>query len=149
METKNDDVTVLDKLKDLHLNYESHFVVSPARPGSGGLILLWKKELKIQISTFNKNLIDTIVTFKELTFHVSFIYGEPEAHNRHIVWDSFSHTFSGRSGPWFVTGDLNEIIDNGEKSGGPRRTEGSFSSFRNFLAQHDLFDLKHSGNFLS
>lgn len=48
-----------------------------------------------------------------------------------------------------LTRDFNEIIENGEKSGGPLRAEEKFGVFRNFLALHDLFNLKYSGNFLS
>ena len=36
-----------------------------------------------------------------------------------------------------------------KKSGGPERSEGSFCAFRSFLSQLDLFDIKHSGNYLS
>ncbi|KAG2309905.1 hypothetical protein Bca52824_021462, partial [Brassica carinata] len=35
------------------------------------------------------------------------------------------------------------------KSGGTERPESSFSNFRSFLSTCDLFDLKHTGNFLS
>lgn len=48
-----------------------------------------------------------------------------------------------------LTGDFNEIIYNSEKSGGPIRAEGSFSTFCTFLSNGDLFDLKHFGNYLS
>lgn len=51
--------------------------------------------------------------------------------------------------PWFLTRDFNEIVDNSEKSGGPVGAEETFCNVRSFLSQNDLFDLKHSGNFLS
>lgn len=51
--------------------------------------------------------------------------------------------------PWFFIGYFNEIIDNSEKSGVIVRAEGTFCSFRSFLSENDLFDIKHSGNFLS
>lgn len=142
METKNSDDVVLEKLKDLR--YDSHFLVSATDSGGGGLILLWRNGVDIQILSSSKNLIDTMVTHKRSSFHASFIYGEPEVCKRRATWESFSQSFGDRTSPWFLTGDLNEIIENGEKSGGPLRAEG-----RSFLALHDLFDLKHSGNFLS
>ena len=147
METKNDDDVVLDKLKDLR--FDSHFIVSATDTGSGGLLLLWKNALNIQILFSSKNLINTLVTHKGASFHASFIYGEPEVCNRQATWECLSQTFDNRATPWFLTGDVNEIIENKENSGGPLRAKRTFGAFRNFLAQHDLFDLKHSGNFLS
>lgn len=51
--------------------------------------------------------------------------------------------------PWFLTGDFNDFVDNSEKSGGRERLESSFGPFRSFLSSCDLFDIKHTGNFLS
>lgn len=80
---------------------------------------------------------------------VTFVYGEPEVPNRNIIWDSLIELASTRNTAWMLTSAFNEIVDNSEKSGGPERTEGTFGSFRNMLAQCDLFDLKHSGISLS
>ncbi|CAA7058695.1 unnamed protein product [Microthlaspi erraticum] len=54
-----------------------------------------------------------------------------------------------RNRPWFLTGDFNDLLDHHEKSGGPQRAEGTFGDFRTFVSQNDLFDIPHSGNFLS
>lgn len=54
-----------------------------------------------------------------------------------------------RDKPWLLVGDLNEIIDNTEKSGGPARVEGTFCDFRSFMSECDLYDLNHIGNLLS
>lgn len=55
----------------------------------------------------------------------------------------------GRDEAWLITGDFNDLLDNSEKVGGPARWEGSFLSFRSFISQMGLWDLKHSGNHLS
>ncbi|XP_056843105.1 uncharacterized protein LOC130495678 [Raphanus sativus] len=65
------------------------------------------------------------------------------------VWDQLAFIALTRDSPWFLTGDFNEIIDNSEKSGGPERPESFFGPFRSFLSAADLFDLQHTGNFLS
>lgn len=54
-----------------------------------------------------------------------------------------------RDDSWLITGDFNDLLDNSEKVGGPACWEGSFLSFRSFLAQMGLWDLKHSGYHLS
>lgn len=89
------------------------------------------------------------MTHKGLSFNATFTYGDPEVPRRQAVWDEISTLAAGRSGPWILTGDFNEILANEEKSGGSVRSERSFANFRNFLAQNDLFDLQHTGNFLS
>jgi len=56
---------------------------------------------------------------------------------------------STRTGPWFISGDFNDIICNSEKTGGPDRSKGSFTDLHSFMSSCDLYDLKHTGNFLS
>lgn len=77
------------------------------------------------------------------------MYGAPEVPKRQEVWDQLLAIAESRDSAWFLTGDFNEITGNGEKSGGRERPESSFTAFRSFLSACDLFDLKHSGNFLS
>lgn len=54
-----------------------------------------------------------------------------------------------REEPWFITGDFNDLLCTDEKEGGPDRPEGSFTDFRTFFSEGDLFDLQHSGDPLS
>lgn len=65
------------------------------------------------------------------------------------MWNALSSLQPASGYPWFLTGDFNELTDNGEKKGGPERAEGTFCAFRTFLSENDLFDIKHYGNFLS
>lgn len=68
---------------------------------------------------------------------------------RKLLWDHLVITAELRDSPWFITGDFNDLVSNGEKVGGPERPEGSFSDFRTFLAEGDLFDIQHTRDFLS
>lgn len=146
-ETKNPDDFVAKELKDLNL--DEQFLFSPLTPASGGLALLWKKDVAVDILIDNQNYIDTYISFKGKSFHSTFVYGEPDISKRLPVWNSLSNIAAIRDSPWFLTGDFNEITSNAEKSGGVERPESSFSNFRSFLSASDLFDLKHTGNFLS
>lgn len=87
--------------------------------------------------------------FKGSQFFCTFVYGAPEVANRQEVWNTLASLSSSLTGAWFLTGDFNEIVSNDEKSGGKHRAESSFCAFRDFLSQYDLFDLQHTGNFLS
>ncbi|KAG2313724.1 hypothetical protein Bca52824_025281 [Brassica carinata] len=80
---------------------------------------------------------------------MSFIYGAPAAENRAEYWQKINAVGQGRDTPWLLTGDFNDILCNAEKVGGPVRPEGSFTTFRSFVAQNGLWDLKHSGEQLS
>ena len=147
METKNSDEKTLQQLQ--WLNPQNYFTVPPEVPRSGGLILIWKNDIALTVNSATKNYIDTNISFKGVSFHSTFVYGEPNQSRRQIVWDSLSNLQGDNSSPWFLSGDFNELIDNSEKCGGPDRAEGTFSAFRTFLSTHDLFDLRHSGSFLS
>ncbi|KAG7543566.1 Endonuclease/exonuclease/phosphatase [Arabidopsis thaliana x Arabidopsis arenosa] len=147
METKNSDATVLKKLEDL--NFAHSWLVSPQGHGGGGLALLWKQELELEVLKSCPNFLDTKITTKGQSFFSSFVYGDPEQSKRRQVWMELTEAALLREAPWFLTGDFNEIVDNSEKEGGPVRAEGTFVDFRSFISECDLYDLKHSGNALS
>ena len=126
-ETKNADAVVLKELD--FLESDKHFLLPPTRPGSGGLALFWKQEVKIQILASSQNDIDTLITYKGNSFHTTFIYGEPDHTQRNAFWAHISIVTTNMDTPWLLTGDFNEIVDNSEKSGGPVRVECSFTTF--------------------
>ena len=145
METKNPTEMVTKELHWLQMN--NCYSVAPHSPGGGGLFLSWKKYITLNVISSSDNYIDTIISHKGNTFHTTFVYGEPDHTKRQRVWNERSalHT----QGPWFLTRDFNEIVDNNEKSGGPERAKGTFCAFRSFLSQNDHFDLKFSRSYLS
>ena len=147
MEIKNPTEVVLDKLQWLHP--DQYVVVPPEMPGSGGLFLTWKPDIKLEVLKSSKNFIDTTITHKGVIFHATFVYGEPDNTKRQSVWEEMTKLQINQGEPWLLTGDFNEIIDNNEKCGEPDRAEGTFCAFRTFLSHNDLFDLKHSGSYLS
>ena len=110
---------------------------------------MWNSCIDIQIVSSRHNFIDTTAVVKGHAFNCTFTYGAPNMRKRQEVWDSLAAISSSRPGPWFLTGDFNEMIENSEKSGGTDRSENSFVPFRSFLSQCDLFDVQHTGNFLS
>ncbi|KAL0792033.1 hypothetical protein Bca101_008279 [Brassica carinata] len=147
METKNPDATVLKKLD--HLRYECNHLVSPTGHGAGGLGLFWKKDLNLQILESCPNVIDTVVEFEGKRFYSSFIYGNTDKTLRKQLWEKLLKLAETRDEAWFITGDFNDILCSDEKDGGVERPEGSFSDFRTFFSEGDLFDLQHTGDPLS
>ena len=147
METKNQSDVVYSKLEFLK-DYHS-LLVPPHGVGGGGLALFWKAEMEMDIISSNDNYIDTRIKFQRASFLATFVYGEPDQSKRSCLWANLVALGEDREEPWFLSGDFNEILDNSEKQGGPERPERSFVEFRFLLSECGLFDLKHTGNFLS
>lgn len=146
METKNSDDFINQKLQSFH--YPHYFSVPPVGL-SGGLSLLWKEDTDIVILESSPNLIDTQITHKGAISFISLVYGTLAMENRAAFWNKLSKVGCGWDSFWIITGDFNEILNNSEKTGGPPRLEGSFTSFRSFVAKNGLWELKHSGEQLS
>lgn len=146
METKNEDDIISTSLQDL--GFTNQFTVPPLGL-SGGLALLWKEGINIELLDSSPNLIDSKITLKSISSFVSFIYGPPQTENRAAFWSQMTTIGSLRDSAWLLTGDFNDILENSEKVGGPPRWEGSFQNFRSFVSQSGLWDVKHSGKALS
>lgn len=131
------------------LCYESKFLVTPHGCGGGGLTLLWKNEVELEVLLSNHNFIDTKIKYKESHFYATFVYREPNLTKRKLVWDILCAIAQHRNDPWFLTRDFNEIADNSEKNRESTRAENTFVDFRSFIFASNLYDLQHSGNFLS
>ena len=147
METKNPDSFVAKKTDKLQ--YENRVLVSPVGHGAGGLALLWKQEINLQVLSTSTNCIDTCIIFEGKKFFASFVYGDTNRPQQKELWDQLIDLNTAREAPWFLTGDFNDLLSNAEKDGGAIRPEGSFTDLRTFFSEGDLFDLQYSGDFLS
>lgn len=110
---------------------------------------MWKQEINLQVLNSTANCIDTCIDFEGKIFYASFVYGDTDRLKRRALWDHLLELNTTRESPWFLIGDFNDLINNEEKDGGPARPEGSFTDLRSFFSEGDLFDLQHSGDFLS
>lgn len=146
METKRKDEEIFKMYQGTA--FTNHYTVPPVGV-SGGLALSWKDSVHLEVLFSSPNVIDTRVEFNSKTFFVSYIYGAPNREDRPRFWQLMTDIRLGRTEPWLLTGDFNDLLDNTEKVGGPLRWEGSFLSFRNFVSQYGLWDLQFSGNSLS
>lgn len=131
------------------LGYASNHLVNPHGSDGGGLALLWKQVINLEVLHSITNYIDTIIIQDGKLLYVTFVYGEPDQTKRKEVWNKLTLMGLARDAPWFLTGDFNEIIDNAEKQEGIMRPESSFVDFRSFLSENDMYDLQHTSNFLS
>ena len=117
------------------------FVV-PSVGNSGGFILLWKEELRVDVQTFSQNHIDAWVDGGEIGWwHFTSFYGHPDMAKWHESWVKLKHLKCSSPLPWLVIGDFNEIIGLSEKEGGsihPRKQVEDFLSTINYCGLCDL-----------
>lgn len=97
----------------------------------------------------SSRIIDTRVKIGGLRFYMSFIYGDPVKHRRHVVWDLLRDICLSREGGWFLVGDFNELMSNSEKLGGPARDECTFFGFRALKRDCRLKEPPSSGDSFS
>ena len=110
----------LDLIKE-KCKMKNCFVV-PSIGSSGGLIMVWKEELKVDIKTFSQNHIDAWVNDGEVGWwHFTGFYGHPDMAKRHESWAKLRHLKRSSSLPWLVIGDFNEIVGLSKKEGGSIR----------------------------
>lgn len=116
---------------------------------SGGLALFWKNNFEVEVLSSSSRVIDTKIKAGSRSFYISFVYGDPVQQRRAEVWNILKDIGLHRSGGWFLVGDFNELMNNSEKVGGPRRHESSFYEFRAFARDCRLKEIPSSGNRLS
>ena len=139
-----------DELVDLQvlLGYDRIMTVNPI-DYSGGLALLWKNSVNISFKHVDKHLVDLEVQMGGETFFMSCIYGEPVRKNRPRLWERLSRIGAHRKEAWCMIGDFNEIRNNDEKLGGPRRSDKSLEPFNDMLSVCEMSELQASGNNLT
>ena len=107
---------------------------------------MWKQSVNIDFKFVNKNLLDFGVQYGNDRFFVSCRYGEPVRCDRPRLWERLSRIGAFRKEPWCMLGDFNEVRNNEEKIGGPRRSEASFQAFNDMLEIGDMTELPSIGN---
>ena len=127
------------------MGYEHVFTINPVG-FSVGLALFFKKNVRVDVLTASKNMIDCSVQLGDISFFLSCIYGEPATDGRSVVWERLSRIGCSRKEPWGMVGDFNEILNNQEKSGGPVRPESSFKPFSDMINCCGMEELSSRGD---
>ena len=129
METKAN-VKRMEKVK-YKLGFSNGLFV-PNRGRSGGLPLLWSKEVSLEIQSYSPHHIDAIISEQQNNNTWRFIgfYGHPETHLRKESQNLLSYLSNQFFLPQFCCGDFNEILSLTEKSGGALRSQHQMDGFR-------------------
>ena len=89
------------------------------RKRSGGLVLFWRAEFDIQVTSWSQNHIDVIVREAEGSeWRFTGIYGHPEDENKEKTGALMEILARANSLPWLCGGDFNLMLMASEKKGG-------------------------------
>ena len=108
----------------------------------GGLVLLWKEEIRITVEDSSKYCIDVLVeknTPREWRF--TGFYGEPAIARRHEAWAKLRTLNDKPHIPWLCAGDFNEITRQEEKVEGAIRAHSQMQAFRDVIDECGFMDL--------
>lgn len=95
-------------------------LIVPSLGRSGGLILMWKREIIVEVQGYSGSHIDAIVIDPSSGFkwRITRFYGQPVTHWRKESWDLLKALNRQYQLPWLCFGDFNEILSVEEKWGG-------------------------------
>ena len=119
-----------------------------ARNGSkGGLALLWKKEIMVDVQTFGPWHINAEVGGADGSRKWRFtrFYGQPDMSKREETWRILERLGTSNSLPWLCIGDFNEIVSDAEKLGGNSRAPKQMERLRDAINRCRFRDLGYVG----
>ncbi|XP_074293887.1 uncharacterized protein LOC141621071 [Silene latifolia] len=87
---------------------------------SGGLAMLWKKEIDCTFMSASNHHMDFRVKGEEGEWRITGFYGWPVTAERHLSWELLRLLSKQSHLPWVCIGDFNEILFSTEMKGGSR-----------------------------
>jgi exonuclease III len=119
----------------------------PSRGRKGGLAILWRDMVDLEIKNYSHSHIDAIVQdpTEKIMWCLTGFYGSPKRCNQPESWKLLRRLGDQNRLPWVVFGDFNEILGNSEKLGKALRVESQMDAFREVLESLSLRDLGFRG----
>jgi hypothetical protein len=122
-------------------------IVNPSDGRSGGVILLWKRDITIeQIFSAPKFIDVKVIERPDKVWRLTGMYGEPKWEDKYKTWDKIRELNAQSALPWLIIGDFNEILFSHEKEGGNPRPPTYMQAFRDTLTDCGLEDLGFIGD---
>jgi hypothetical protein len=78
----------------------------------GGIALYWTEDITVNLLSFSNRHIDVHVSGGpyDHMWRGTFIYGEPKASDRHLMWTKLRQLKDHSDEPWVMLGDFNEAM---------------------------------------
>lgn len=109
---------------------------------SGGIWLLWKEGLNVEIVMNHRQFIHFRVSNNSgLISSITAIYASPIPSVRKLLWSDLNELASFVQGPWLLGGDFNAILNASEKQGGSLRSNGVCQLFNGWFHRNKFCDL--------
>ncbi|XP_042964718.1 uncharacterized protein LOC122298940 [Carya illinoinensis] len=114
---------------------------------SGGLMLMWKQDVQLELINYSQRHINVLMKNDEsnVNWVLTCFYGHPKTNKRREAWQLLQ-SFNPSDMGWGIIGDFNEILSHDEKVGGRVRSENQMGLFREVVENCKLFDLGWEGN---
>ncbi|KAK9684875.1 hypothetical protein RND81_10G239000 [Saponaria officinalis] len=128
----------MDKVKDKLGGYRGVAVDSAGR--SGGLALLWRKEIRCELRSMAQHYMDFTIHFGDHQWRLTSFYGWPEVSNHHLSWQLLRLLARQSTDPWVCLGDFNEVLYSTEMIGG-KRSQRQMTEFREAVDDCGLRDM--------
>nr|POE61708.1 hypothetical protein CFP56_51913 [Quercus suber] len=114
----------------------------------GGLALLWKKDVMVDVQMFGPWHINAEVGGTEGSRRWRFtgFYGQLETSKREETWQILERLGTSNSLPWLCIGDFNEIMSDAEKMGGNPRARKQMERFKEAMNRCHFRDLGYVGS---
>ncbi|XP_024162452.1 uncharacterized protein LOC112169623 [Rosa chinensis] len=141
-------ISQIGNFKDLHRELGfAHYKEVLSDGQYGGLGVFWTDDIVLWVRTFSAHHIDMEVSSGpgEPRWRLTGFYGYARTSELDLSWQLIRDLCDLDSLPWVIIGDLNEILNNGEKTGGPIRPERQMRGFREALGYSELIDLGFQG----
>ncbi|XP_019158912.1 PREDICTED: uncharacterized protein LOC109155728 [Ipomoea nil] len=128
------------------LGYNNMLVVD-ASGRSGGLALLWDDAIRVDVTGYSSNHIDTTVILDvgSPEFRLTGFYGFPKSYRSWESWNLLRTLASTSSLPWVVMGDFNDILHQYEKRGRRPQPQWRITGFRDAKRDCGLTDFPFAG----
>ncbi|KAF6160870.1 hypothetical protein GIB67_041924 [Kingdonia uniflora] len=114
---------------------------------SGGMCVMWKDNIDIEVVFSNTYIIIILVTSEpaDQPWMIYFFYGSPYQREKYESWRLVESTTQGYNDPWLLLGDLNTIFDSEDKLGEKPFRAASCAFAKEATQKAGLIDLGFSG----
>ena len=124
-----------------------HKIVCPGDSRKGGLVMLWKKEIKILPLNLDPMFIDVQVEDeRHSVWRCTVMYGEFRWAHKYKTWERMRCLHQDNNMPWLLIGDLNEIQFLSGKEGGNPRPSQYMQAFQQVIDDCNLCDTGFVGD---
>ncbi|XP_026410582.1 uncharacterized protein LOC113305796 [Papaver somniferum] len=115
---------------------------------SGGLCILWKDGIDLQIIDAQMNMINCTVKLdsQNNSSMLTCIYGALNPSDKENQWNHLRNLRTTYTNPWIVIGDLNFILHQNEKEGGNPHGQSDIDANNLLLDSNNLFSMPYIGN---